>query len=449
MKRYTHILLFFYVLLSIADCRLLLAQYEPQTILTSPPVPVGSGARAIGMGSAFIAVADDATAASWNPGGLTQLRRPEFSVVYAYSKRFEDYSSTHPEASGNHHTTMEDLNYLSVAYPFELCQRNMIVSLNYQMLYSFDRNLKFDYNTVANETKTSLNTEYDFRQRGSLKTLSPAYCIQVTPHLSLGATFNIWTDELFWGNGWSSTNNITKKQYYNHRPESKTYTSEYQRYSSFKGFNMNLGFLWKVNRVLTIGGVLKTPFRAGVKYKKTVTNKKIKLTDRSFSVEEDAPATKKEDLDFYMPLSFGAGMALRFSDKLTVSGDVTITDWSKFVLEDSQGRRYSPITGKPTKDSHVHATTQVRLGGEYLFILTNTVIPVRGGLFYDPEPAQNHANDFWGCSVGTGVSLGNLILDIAYQFRYGRNVNGTALDMPQRDADVSQHSFLASAIYHF
>ena len=46
--------------------------------------PVGSGARALGMGGAFIAVADDATAASWNPGGLTQLERPEISGVFGY-----------------------------------------------------------------------------------------------------------------------------------------------------------------------------------------------------------------------------------------------------------------------------------------------------------------------------------------------------------------------------
>ncbi len=46
--------------------------------------PVGSGARALGMGNAFIAVADDATAASWNPGGLIQLGCPEVSVVGAF-----------------------------------------------------------------------------------------------------------------------------------------------------------------------------------------------------------------------------------------------------------------------------------------------------------------------------------------------------------------------------
>ena len=35
------------------------------------------------MGGAFLARADDATAASWNPAGLSYLRRPEFTVVGA------------------------------------------------------------------------------------------------------------------------------------------------------------------------------------------------------------------------------------------------------------------------------------------------------------------------------------------------------------------------------
>mgnify|MGYP000095960413 CR=1 FL=1 len=33
------------------------------------------------MGGAFLARADDATAASWNPAGLSYLRRTEFSLV--------------------------------------------------------------------------------------------------------------------------------------------------------------------------------------------------------------------------------------------------------------------------------------------------------------------------------------------------------------------------------
>ena len=61
--------------------------------------PVGSGARALGMGSAFIAIADDATAASWNPGGLIQLDRPEISVVGDYFYRTDDlHFGNNPEA---------------------------------------------------------------------------------------------------------------------------------------------------------------------------------------------------------------------------------------------------------------------------------------------------------------------------------------------------------------
>ena len=53
----------------------------PSINFATSPSPVGSGARAAGKSFAFIAVADDATAASHNPGGLVQLERPEMSVV--------------------------------------------------------------------------------------------------------------------------------------------------------------------------------------------------------------------------------------------------------------------------------------------------------------------------------------------------------------------------------
>ena len=79
-----------------------LAQPPGNIEITSSPNPVGSGARALGMGGAFIAVADDATAASWNPGGLVQLERPEISAVGEGFHRKENNSfADFPEASGD------------------------------------------------------------------------------------------------------------------------------------------------------------------------------------------------------------------------------------------------------------------------------------------------------------------------------------------------------------
>ena len=114
----------------------------------SSPNPIGSGARALGMGGAFIAVADDATAASWNPGGLIQLERPEISVVgTAFHRREENRFQNNPEASGAETVSDGSLNYLSATIPFVFLNRPMVVSINYQHLFDFSREASFALNS--------------------------------------------------------------------------------------------------------------------------------------------------------------------------------------------------------------------------------------------------------------------------------------------------------------
>lgn len=45
----------------------------------------GVGARALGMGSSFVSIADDATATYWNPAGLVQIPRRAFAAMYSDS----------------------------------------------------------------------------------------------------------------------------------------------------------------------------------------------------------------------------------------------------------------------------------------------------------------------------------------------------------------------------
>lgn len=53
---------------------------------------MGVGARAIGMGSAFTAVANDSTAAFWNPAGLAKLKDSEASFMHANLTDDRDYN---------------------------------------------------------------------------------------------------------------------------------------------------------------------------------------------------------------------------------------------------------------------------------------------------------------------------------------------------------------------
>ena len=129
--------------------------------------PVGSGARALGMGGAFIAVADDATAASWNPGGLTQLESPEMSIVGAGFYRQEDLDfGTNPEANGTNSVSETRINFLSATYPFTLGRFNMVVSANYQNLYDLTRDWDFVLNQSSNGLAVAQDVDYD--QDGTL-----------------------------------------------------------------------------------------------------------------------------------------------------------------------------------------------------------------------------------------------------------------------------------------
>jgi long-subunit fatty acid transport protein len=149
-----------------------------------------------------------------------------------------------------------------------------------------------------------------------------------------------------------------------------------------------------------------------------------------------------------MPASYGFGFAYRHSDSLTFALDVYRTLWSDFAITDVQGNKSNPVSGGPISAGKPKDTTQVRLGGEYLFIGNRTVIPLRGGFFYDPEPGRNKVDDFFGFSVGSGIAIDNYAFDFSYQYRWGSHVTG---DIPQPviNSDIRQHTVMTSLIYHF
>ncbi len=423
------------------------AQFSQEVTITSTPNPLGAGARALGMGSAFIAMADDATAASWNPGGLIQLERPEVSFVWYYTHRKEDYDFLfHQESNGSEYTDTSKLNYFSAAYPFTLFGKNMIVSLNYQRLYDLDKTLKFDVRSVeVSAPALDIIEKINYESEGGIKAFSPAYALQITENLSVGFTLNFWNDILGGRNGWKEEFRSSGQGLFAGTPIILSSTSDHE-YKDIRGFNYNVGFLWNLTDMITLGAVYKSPWKARIDHSvQTQTSTAFPLLDITSTPPPFILEGLRTRLKF--PLSYGAGLAFRLSDALTIALDAYRTEWGQYYISNESGQKSSPIDARPRSESDIKPTTQVHLGAEYLFIFEKTVIPVRGGVFYDPEPSEGSPEDFYGISFGSGISIGNMILDAAYQYRWGVDVENKGV--PDTQVDVHQHSFYISATYHF
>ena len=209
--------------------------------LFSAPLPTGSGARSLGFSGSFVAIADDATAASWNPAGLINLERPEVSAVYRFTSIDNSHRSTNGDFSvGENSYSSDGLNYLSAAYPLylEAVERNFTLSFNYQEAYDFTqefsartkdraesslsrtatdtfRETKYNFfqfqddsinslvtseietrvtSTLRQRTTTELESDLFFEQTGVIDALTPAFAVEVTPKISLGGALNLYQD---------------------------------------------------------------------------------------------------------------------------------------------------------------------------------------------------------------------------------------------------------------
>ena len=417
-----------------------------QVGISSPPVPVGSGARALGMGGAFIAVADDATAASWNPAGLIQVERPEFSAVVDYQARCSDFTSRlHPESNTVEHDDQTDFNYFSLTVPFNP-GRNMVLSLNYQQLYDFNRSLSYLVDFVS--SGASLNQNVSFDQAGQVSALGIASALEITPALSFGVTMNIWSDQFGWQNSWTSNYQARSSGTLSGMPVTID-TEISEEYERFRGVNFNLGLYWESPGSGTFGAVIKTPFKATIRHHFTLNQSTVYGSPLNSSVV-DGPITVDENVTLDMPLSYGLGWSKRFSDRTIFSMDITRTHWEQFRLTDSQGNEFNPIDGRPAAESNIGPTISLRAGWEHVILYPERqmALPIRFGLFYDPEPTAGSNRNYYGFSLGGGISRTRFSFDVAYQFRWGDKVAAGNL-INDAGADVRQHTILASFIYYF
>jgi len=410
---------------------------------------LGSGARAMGMGGAFLARADDATAASWNPAGLSYLRRPELSLVGGWNTYDEDLVG---DSQSRFHGFSPD--FAAATFPFSVGRVSGSAQLSYQRVFPFD-GIRLITREPAAGLEEDAAQEYDeITYDGGFDVITLATGWSLSRKLRLGVAVNRWQ------NGYDQDTFRFREL----RPR------EIRSDWKMRGLNLNLGLIFSPVENLNLALVGNTPFTMDVELGKSRTDFRI---DGSTLVRISEFGFESDQVTIDFPGAFGTGLSWRIHNRLTLSADYTQTRWSKAFIYNYYVVQFgddppSPNPALPQSSSssipppaervypklrypYVTEFTQVdseqiRLGGEYVLIFGKVKVPVRAGYFNDRQirlDRDGEAPRYNGFTAGTGVSVGPVLVDAAYLYEYGSYVR------PIDDVKVEQRAsrFLISLIY--
>ena len=369
---------------------------------------VGSGARAAGMGGAFTAVADDASAASFNPAGLAQLLIPEASVVFDHTSLRDDYrgffsfdqTPALPLTDSGIRFDRTGFNFASTTIPFRFLSRRFAFQLSAQ------RAVDFTYEGTRHvfETDPSGKKLYELEQtshqQGALYTYSASLAFQPTERTLLGMTVNRWD-----GNWSFSSTNTEQALTAGNGKEAFTFSQSNQ----LTGWNCDLGLLLRYP-FFSLGLRYRTPFDAAYSYQARLdTNMPTPLTP--------LPSTRTT---LHWPGSLNIGLALRPSDTFLLAVDWSRTDWSAMAFDAPDGTRVNFFDLAPSGSTLAEPSDDLRFGAEYLLFVGSAVLPVRAGWSREPQPARDTVTGDRivreGWSLGLGLKKGWLSVDSAVRF---------------------------------
>jgi len=367
----------------------------------------GSGARAWGMAGAFLARPDDATAASWNPAGLSYLRIPEVSVAVVWGD-LDSPTRTAGQITTDVNQSGQSPDFAAATYPISIGSASGAVQLGFQRVISFDYDRTIDQ-------ELALRT---IRQSGGFDVLTLASGLQVSNTLRFGLAINRW-----W-NGYEQSFLRTQTT----RPSLQVVVFR------ISGWSFILGGIWSPVESLNLGAVFKSSFTADVELSRERSD-----FDEAGRLLGSA-SHESDDLEIDFPIAFGVGASWRPISPLTLSADYTRTDWSEstirsyFVLPPQ--RPPFPTEKVVTLDELPYPsliasqvdTQQVRAGVEYVVLWGRVRWPLRAGFFtdrqlvrsYDPATRTNSKiPTLYGLATGTGIIVGRVLADVAYVYEWG------------------------------
>ena len=381
----------------------------------------GAGARAMGLGGAFIGVADDATAVTFNPAGLAQMVRPELSFVGQGINRDEAFQDAQTVAGAR--TLLVDDSLISNSrfdpllvsgtIPIRVEGRTLAIQFSIQRLIPLGEASARSMmeRPVDGSAPTQLHQNID--QHGQIDLYSFAAAFEASQRVLLGFSVN------YWRGSWDLKTRSTSAT-----AATNTYV-EFSQNNHLEGGNYNLGFLWRWP-TWSLGINRSTAFHADYTYSAGFS-----------SSATPAPVTAAPyTTGLHWPSTLGVGLAFRPTDRWLAALDLVRTPWSQARYmserENLNGLNFFDMSkGNRTPDA-----TQFHLGVERLLLWNGgNVIPLRFGYCREPQPVTDRITGqeriMQGLSTGTGLKRGRYTFDLAYRYGWAKRQASQFLDADQ------------------
>lgn len=331
-------------------------------------------ASAMGMASAFVGQADDASAVWYNPAGMTQLSGTQVmgGLIAIYP------AITHENNTVNPGTT--DVSKREIHLPIHLyATYNTNDRLSFGIGVNNPFGLATDWDKADSATKyvatyskvvtTEINPNFAYKINSNLS--FAAGIAYVTLRATLEKTVNVGTDTNFRLSG------------------------------DGDGWGVNAAVLYKISD--SIG--------AGLSYRSRVK------VDIDGNAELSGVASASASTSITLPDLIQAGVSYKASESLTLNADIDVTMWSTYdrIVVESTFPLFNATDEKGWKDVWC-----LRLGGQYKL---SDQWKVKAGYLYDKNPVNEERfetripdSNRQGVSIGVGYAKGNISVDAAYLY---------------------------------
>ena len=375
-----------------------LAQVEEITIGNT----FGVGARAMGMGGAFLGVADDLTALYWNPAGLAQIRKFELYGSLSHNDIDAETQFTGSRSTDASRSKTRP-NSAGIVYPFEATRGGFAIGLGY------NRPLNFDSRTViqgidpsGDTTFGGLDVDETSSDRGGIGIWSFGAGVFISQNIILGASMDFWhgthVNEL--DSIATDVNNID--------PELAGFEFHDTIDREYFGVGGRIGLLAYITENVTLGLNAVAPMDIEVD--------EIWREETYVSFDDGASESDSDQgsmlFNIERPFELSAGIAVKLLQEcLILASDVQFIDWT-------QTQYSSPPSEDVSRDNFEQfydTTVQIRVGAEYQ--IKHIDAYTRVGYMYDPIPfnGKETDNNRNYLTIGLGKVFDNVVkFDVAY-----------------------------------